>query len=594
MPRRWRGRGSQKYAQALFLVFTVLLFYQAISKSDRISTNGRTAAPDSPPKDPGSILDRQAQFWRALYSHVLNNDPQCAPPEILGIPHKLDTMYTPDHDIPRPDILWLKPQDVQQIKSAHASFLHDVYQKPLQLPYQIGTKGIAVTASYQLLPVLAISLRMLRRTGSTLPVEVFLATPDDYDASVCDHIFPSLNAKCLIFQTIVHAAGTGVALTRFQYKIMALLFSSFETVLLLDSDAFPLTDPTYLFTSTPLTTHGLILWPDFWYPSESPYFFEIASIHPTPPLNARPATESGELLVHKPQHNTTLLLAAYYNYYGPDLYYPLHSQGAPGQGDKETFGWAAAATNSSFYIVHQPVVALGRSDSSGQFFGSAMAQHDPVADYELHHHRISKTTDDIHPQQQPGEVEDEEDGIFPPPQPAPLPTDTSSSPPPTSPSASPPPLFIHANFPKFDPAVLFRHPAAAAQRQPAVFDSNGSGVRPWGATPLRLGPSLSSEGEDEGGGGDGKGGGDGDVDADGDIEKVFWEEIARVACEWQGEFGAWREVRAGEGMDFCKVVRRWMGEVFGVTEGGEDGKDVLREERVVDDEEPVVGEEETR
>jgi alpha 1,2-mannosyltransferase len=529
---KWRARGSQKYAQALTLVFVVLLLYQAISKSDIVSDREGGVKQQSPSEEPQPFLQQQAKFWRALYSHVLNNDPQCAAPEVLGIPHKLDTGYDPKHDIPRPDVLWLNPQDVDKIKAAHAQFLQDIHDKSPTIPFQPGTQGIAVTASYQLLPVLAISLRMLRRTGCTLPVEVFLATSEDYDSQVCDDMFTSLNAKCLIFQSITTSAGTGVTLSRYQYKIMALLFSSFESVLLLDSDAFPVTSPTSLFSTAPLSTHGLILFPDFWYPTESPYFFTIASITPIPPLNARPATESGAVLVHKPTHTATLLLAAYYNYYGPDLYYPLQSQGAPGQGDKETFGWAAVATNSSFYKVHTPVLALGHLDSSGAFVGSAMAQHDPIADFALHHH---------------GDGDD----TYPAPLPAGPATAAPSADDATTPS-SVPPLFIHANFPKFDPATLFLSTTQPPGKAGPTFDSNGTKVRPWSATVLIGG----AYGPNDGGGG-GRGGED--------VERAFWEEIEWVACEWQNGFGAWEGIRR-EGVDVCKVVRNWVGEVFGDVE----------------------------
>ncbi|ETN42136.1 uncharacterized protein HMPREF1541_04077 [Cyphellophora europaea CBS 101466] len=536
---KWRGRGSQKYGQVLFLFFLVLLIYHALSGGDIITTTTRThdATPGESTKNLNPFIEDHARFWRALYSHILFNDPECTPPELVGIPHKLDVMYDPKHEPPRPDILWLQPADVQKLKSAHAKFLDDVRTKSPQIPFQPDSRGIVVTAGFSQLPVVAISLRMLRRTGCTLPVEVFLASQADHDTFVCDHIFPSLNAKCLVFQDIVVAAGTGVILTRFQYKIMALLFSSFESVLLLDSDAFPATNPTDLFSHPVFTSHGLILWPDFWYPSESPYYFEIASIHSIPPLNARPATESGEILLNKSQHDMTLILAAYYNYYGPDIYYPLHSQGAPGQGDKETFRWAAVATNSTFYFVHTPVLALGHVDSNGEFFGSAMAQHDPRADWATHRLRSP------HPGTEIDNDNDnaDDDASYPAPRQRPQEAALANPDPkhPTTPDIRVPPLFIHANFPKFDPGTLFLSTTQPPGRVGPTFDSNGTSVRPWDDT-LRAPYDYVGY----------------------DLEAAFWEEIKYVSCEWQEGMGAWRKVR-GEGVDVCMVVRRWAEKVFG-------------------------------
>jgi Mannosyltransferase putative len=51
-------------------------------------------------------------------------------------------------------------------------------------------------------------------------------------------------------------------------------------------------------------------------------------------VHVRSSTESGEIMYSKPKHELSLLLATYYNYYGPDFYYPLQSQGAPGEGDR--------------------------------------------------------------------------------------------------------------------------------------------------------------------------------------------------------------------------------------------------------------------
>jgi alpha 1,2-mannosyltransferase len=94
----------------------------------------------------------------------------------------------------------------------------------------------------------------------------------------------------------------------------------------------------------------------------------------------------------------------YYNYYGPQYYYPLQAQGGPGQGDKETFGAAAMAVGAPgpFYGVRTPVVALGNHVDDKFVFAGA-AQADPLMDYAYAppepYHLLSKyeweTTDQI-------------------------------------------------------------------------------------------------------------------------------------------------------------------------------------------------------
>jgi alpha 1,2-mannosyltransferase len=75
-------------------------------------------------------------------------------------------------------------------------------------------------------------------------------------------------------------------------------------------------------------------------------------------------------------------MMVYYNYFGPDFYYPLQAQGGPGQGDKETFSAGAMAVNAPgpFYAVKTPVSALGNHVNE-QFIFAGAGQADPMEDY---------------------------------------------------------------------------------------------------------------------------------------------------------------------------------------------------------------------
>jgi alpha 1,2-mannosyltransferase len=99
-------------------------------------------------------------------------------------------------------------------------------------------------------------------------------------------------------------------------------------------------------------------------------------------MTARQSSETGIFLVSKKTHFLPLLLAAYYNYYGPSHYFRLLTQGGPGEGDKETFLQAATAVGASFYAVSETVQAIGHSKDDG-LSGSAMAQSDPREDFAL-------------------------------------------------------------------------------------------------------------------------------------------------------------------------------------------------------------------
>ena len=65
--------------------------------------------------------------------------------------------------------------------------------------------------------------------------------------------------------------------------------SSFNEVLFLDVDNFPVTDPELLFESKPFSETGLIIWPDFWCASQSRLFYQITGATETP-IRDRPRT----------------------------------------------------------------------------------------------------------------------------------------------------------------------------------------------------------------------------------------------------------------------------------------------------------------
>ena len=362
-------------------------------------------------------LENQIAFWKTFEKLLAAGNPDCPKPKRNGDAKTIgfDKLVVSEHPSPREDLLSMPDKDVAKMKKAHETFV-DGLDKNSQLVYKPGTRGLVTTAGGAYLPVFVVSLRMLRRTGTDLPMEVFLADKEEYEEYICDEVFPGLNAKCVVLSDILEAVPHTLAITHYQYKVFAMTFSSFEDVLFLDSDAFPLHDPGELFTSEPYTNHGLVSWPDFWASSASPLYYKISS-QAIPSMSVRQSTESGELLLNKKTHAKSLLLATYYNYYN-DQYYPLFSQGAPGEGDKETFLAAASALNETFYATSEKVKPIGHVKANKDFTGSAMVHFDPMQDYNLTKSGIWR-------------IKNESAG----PQPR--------------------PFFLHVNFPRFNPAKVF-------------------------------------------------------------------------------------------------------------------------------------------
>ncbi|KAJ5764301.1 Alpha-mannosyltransferase [Penicillium manginii] len=431
--RPGRARSLVLAMLALILVCTVYLYWSPTSASSTVSLVPSTAF-EVP------LAERQKDFWKALQPIIEQHNPKCPSPEKLEDAGGLH--FDPTKDQPRPDLTRMSEENVKSMELAHAAFLEDVKNadkdlKPVHTP---GKRGLVSTAGATYLPVFVSSLRMLRRAGSTLPVEVFMKDAGEYEKRVCSEVLPMLNAQCLVLGDVV---GKSV-IEHYQLKIFAVLFSSFEEIVWMDADCFPLGKPEDLLDSEPFKSNGLVTWPDFWASSASPLYYKISRQEVTP-MTARQSSETGIFLVSKKTHMLPLLLAAYYNFYGPSHYFRLLSQGGPGEGDKETFLQAATAAGASFYAVSERVQAIGHATKDG-LSGSAMAQSDPRQDFAL-------TTKDQWRTKDPA--------VAPPP----------------------PIFFIHANYPKFNPGD---NVFGSNWETSPTLKQDGSDGRAWTAPPETL------------------------------------------------------------------------------------------------------------
>ncbi len=102
------------------------------------------------------------------------------------------------------------------------------------------------------------------------------------------------------------------------YKIVALTFSSFQEVLLMDSDNIVLRDPASLFQSEPYRGNGSVLWMDFWRGSSAPDLQAVLG-HAT---KLRHTHESGQMVLDKKKTWSALRLALFMNAH-PEVFYPL-------------------------------------------------------------------------------------------------------------------------------------------------------------------------------------------------------------------------------------------------------------------------------
>ena len=203
-------------------------------------------------------------FWDAVSKALLDAKPPCAlPDDDIQAPAIKFAELKKGAD--RPDPLNIEQKDVDGLKGAHSRFVAQIPRLAPQLPYVKGSKGIVTTAAGEFLPTLVVSLRMLRRTGSKLPIQVLVENKQVYEKEICEEVLPAMNATCFLLSDVLDAVSQHVEISmpRFQMRVFAMMFSSFEEVLLLDADNIVVEKPVGWMSAEPFISTGFVSWPDY-------------------------------------------------------------------------------------------------------------------------------------------------------------------------------------------------------------------------------------------------------------------------------------------------------------------------------------------
>lgn len=430
--RRIRG----KVIAGLVLVILLFLVYQNTQiirlKYDELKS-GSSAQPDEAKPIIGHVKANPShKFWKKVFATIKSNKPDLSEEEASNA--IIFNEYKKAHNgRPTKEDLLAKStvSDVAflEFKKKHDLLLNELPSKLAESTFKKNTKGVVIIGGGKFSWLAYLTLQSLRATGSDLPVEIIIPTFKDYEKEqdFCLKILPSLKASCIVVPDVF---GPDVTLNwsfgTYQYKSLALMVSTFQHILLLDSDNIIIQNPEKVFDSELYKKYGMITWPDYWARAITPKFYEIAGMDVNERMRVRykhfkllipdaktenlsieesrktpfhdlagsipdVSTESGQLFINKGSHGKTLLLSLYYNVCGPRLYYRLFSSGDPGEGDKDTFPAAAMVTKQPYYQVKSSIRTFGYADTTGSFHGVAIGQKDPIADYE--HFETERFTD---------------------------------------------------------------------------------------------------------------------------------------------------------------------------------------------------------
>ena len=240
---------------------------------------------------------------------------------------------------------------------------------------QFGGRGVVMLAGARYAEFAATSLGMLRDMGSRLPVEIWAKDEKEELSGWC----AELETEGIACRRLVDHMDMSALKHPYQWKVFTLLFSSFREILFLDADDMPVRNPDDVFESEAYQSTGAVLWPDYWKHSGSPWAPYIVGLSDkaSDMLMDDRSVESGQIIWDKARHWKSLLLAAFYNYYGPDYYYTVFNNGWAGWGDKDTFPVALKTAREPYHHIPNDILTLF---VPGTLLGIGMVQSAPSND----------------------------------------------------------------------------------------------------------------------------------------------------------------------------------------------------------------------
>jgi alpha 1,2-mannosyltransferase len=249
--RDFRVHGLRRYLPRL-LLFAVLAFLFWLSPG-LISTPTRRADLATIDRFRSSVgYKSRLNEFRSELVRCLQDSVPAAQPLRKGPPQLNGPQIQPGmHQYS----LNLTEGELQAMTRAHTQYTSAIQTMSMERLYVPHSQGLVMSASSVHLPMVLTSITILRRTGSLLPVEVFVDSPREY-ASVCSDDLPRLNARC---RWLNETLGSELKITSgFQNKVYAILFSSFENVVFMDSDNLALRDPGRIFAVEPYKSRGMV------------------------------------------------------------------------------------------------------------------------------------------------------------------------------------------------------------------------------------------------------------------------------------------------------------------------------------------------
>lgn len=220
-----------------------------------------------------------------------------------------------------------------------------------------------------------VNLRIIRATGCNLPVEIHYFENEYKSLEHIKHFFTEFehvsyhnlsdpNTNIAPAQRII--AGYGGS-GQYHLKVLGVLNSRFEELLLLDGDVGVVNDPTSLFEHPAYLDTGALFWPDVW---KSQGRCPIWRVINQPCDISEFEQESGAIVLNKRKSWEPLQLSAFFATVLVDLTPHVIL------GDKEMFRLAWRAIGRKYHMIQTWITSIGTM-WDGEYCGHTFLQHHP-------------------------------------------------------------------------------------------------------------------------------------------------------------------------------------------------------------------------
>ena len=261
--------------------------------------------------------------------------------------------------------------EATRIRSIHESLVESVPPQPSGL---FTGRGIVMVAGGSKSEYAATSIGMLRLVGSRLPIELWFVDRGVEKKGWCKAL-EAESVTCRYISDHIHNASSPTVLPYSdQYITAALLFSAFAEILFLDSDTLPVTNPDEIFASEEYQQNGMVVWPDFWGSTETPWaLYTTGRIAEAEEKRADQGTlDTAQILLNKTAYWRTLILTTYYTHYASFFQRFLSTTSPSARGFGASLAAALAVLKAPFYRVPAGPDQVARSAADGTQLGGGV------------------------------------------------------------------------------------------------------------------------------------------------------------------------------------------------------------------------------